>query len=69
MDSSQDNLNLTNNLEKKLSNNSKINFYSKEESLTNKRILIMKDVLELLKLNSVIIIILIMKKKRVKRIY
>jgi hypothetical protein len=50
--SSQDILNLTNKLEKKLTNNSNNNFYTKEESLINKRKIIMKDVLELLKLNN-----------------
>ena len=45
-----DNLNLTNEFEKKLTNNSKSNFYTKEQSISNKRKLLMKDILELLKL-------------------
>ena len=52
MGSSQDFLNLTNKLEKKLTNNSNNNLYTNEESLTNKRKIIMKDILELLKLNN-----------------
>ena len=49
---SQDILNLANKLDKKLANNNKDNFYIKEESLTNKRTIIMQDVLELLKLDN-----------------
>ena len=50
--SSQDNLNLTNDLEKRLANNSKSNFYTKKESISYKRKLLMKDILELLKFNK-----------------
>ena len=52
MGSSKDILNLTNKLEKKLTNNNDNSLYTKEESLTNKRKIIMKDVLELLKINN-----------------
>ena len=48
----QENLTLTSNLEKRVSNNNKNNFYTKEESIINKRKILMKDVLELLKLNN-----------------
>ena len=52
MANSQENLTLTNHLEKNISNNRNGNLYSKENSISNKRRIIMKDVFELLKINK-----------------